>query len=91
MGLAMSLPGVSQNMRTAFRQAAVAVPLALSLFLLAGLRYLFRLPVEIRANWVFRIDSEGHGAELLRGVEAFLYCWTLAPLAYCRPQLRSRC
>jgi hypothetical protein len=73
--------GVSQTMQAAFRQAAVAIPLALSLFLLAGLRYLFRLPVELRANWVFRVDSAGHGAELLRGVEAFLYYLTLAPLA----------
>lgn len=73
--------GVSQNLRTAFREASVAIPLALSLFLLAGLRYLFRLPVELRANWIFRIGSEGHAAELLRGVEAFLYTSALAPLA----------
>jgi hypothetical protein len=72
--------GISPNTR-AYRQASVAIPLALSLFLLAGLRYLFRLPVELRANWVFRIGSEGHGAELLRGVEAFLYTSALAPLA----------
>ena len=72
--------GVSHNTRT-FRGEAVAIPLSLSLFLLAGLRYLFRLPVELRANWVFRIGSEGHGAELLRGVEAFLYSSALAPLA----------
>ncbi len=72
--------GVSQSSRS-FRGASVAIPLSLSLFLLAGLRYLFRLPVELRANWVFRIGSEGHGAELLRGVEAFLYTSALAPLA----------
>jgi hypothetical protein len=73
--------GASQGTRSGFRAPSVAIPLALSLFLLAGLRYLFRLPVELRANWVFRIGSEGHGAELLRGVEAFLYCTALAPLA----------
>ena len=73
--------GVSQNTRAAFRGEAVAIPLSLSLFVLAGLRYLFRLPVELRANWIFRIGAEGHGAELLRGVEAFLYFVALAPLA----------
>jgi hypothetical protein len=72
--------GVSPNTRT-FRGTSIAIPLSLSLFLLAGLRYLFRLPVELRANWVFRIGSEGHAAELLRGVEAFLYGSALAPLA----------
>jgi hypothetical protein len=25
---------------------------------LAGLRYLFRLPVELRANWVFLVANE---------------------------------
>jgi hypothetical protein len=48
--------GISPNTR-AYREASVAIPLALSLFLLFGLRYLFRLPVELRANWVFRIGT----------------------------------
>lgn len=72
--------GISQSKR-AFREAAVAIPLAFSLFLIAGLRYLFRLPVELRANWIFRIGSEGYGVQLLRGVEAFLYGSALAPMA----------
>ena len=53
---------VCRFMRPAFRQAVIAVPLALSLFMLAGLRYLFRLPVELRANWVFRIHEPGKRA-----------------------------
>jgi hypothetical protein len=59
----------------AFRGAVIAAPLALSLCTLAGLRYLFRLPVELRANWLFRIHEPGHTSELLMGVERFmLYC-----------------
>ncbi len=72
--------GVSAASR-AFRQASVAIPLAMSLFLLAGLRYLFRLPVELRANWVFRMEAPGNGEELMRGVEAFLYGSAILPLA----------
>src|SRR5579863_9282525 len=61
-----------------FRQAVIAVPLALSLFTLTGLRYLFRLPVELRANWVFRIHQPGHAAEMLAGVDSFVrYCGAL--------------
>jgi hypothetical protein len=73
--------GLAANAHSAFRQAAVAIPLALSLFLLAGLRYLFRLPVELRANWIFRMESAGEGLELLRGAEAFLWYVILVPLA----------
>jgi len=62
-------------------QAVIAIPLALSLFLLAGLRYLFRLPVELRANWIFRIHEPGHGAELLGGLDAFLYYCAAVPVA----------
>jgi hypothetical protein len=63
------------------RQAVIAVPLALSLFVLGGLRYLFRLPVELRANWLFRIHEPGRAQELLGGMEAFLFYCALAPIA----------
>ena len=63
------------------RQAVIAAPLALSLFVLTGLRYLFRHPVELRANWLFRIHQPGKAARLLSGVERFvLYCG-VAPIA----------
>jgi hypothetical protein len=67
--------------KPAFQQAVIATPLALSLFTLAGLRYLFRLPVELRANWVFRIHEPGHATELLAGVERFLLYCGVIPLA----------
>ncbi len=65
----------------AFHQAVIAVPLALSLFILAGLRYLFRLPIELRANWVFRIHEPGQGAALLAGAESFLMFSGVFPVA----------
>jgi hypothetical protein len=67
--------------RPVVRQAVIAVPLALSLFTLSGFRYLFRLPVELRANWIFRIHEPGHGPELLAGTERFLYYCAVAPVA----------
>jgi hypothetical protein len=65
----------------ALRQAAVSAPLALSLFVLAGFRYLFRLPVELRANWVFRVNEPGNRLVFLAAVERFLLYCAVAPVA----------
>jgi hypothetical protein len=65
----------------AFRQAVIAVPLALSLFTLTGLRYLFRLPVELRANWIFRVHEPGNAPALLAGAENFLIYCGILPVA----------
>ncbi len=64
-----------------FREAATVAPLALSFCALVGLRYLFRLPVELRANWVFRIHEPGHAAEMLAGVEACMLYFGVIPVA----------
>ena len=66
----------------ALRQAAVSAPLALSLFVLAGFRYLFRLPVELRANWVFRVNEPGNRMVFLEAVERFLLYYAVAPVAF---------
>jgi hypothetical protein len=66
---------------TALRQAAISAPLALSLFLLAGFRYLFRLPVELRANWLFRLNEPGNRLVFLASVDRFLLYCGVAPVA----------
>jgi len=65
----------------ALRQVIVSAPLALSLFVLCGFRYLFRLPVELRANWVFRMNEPGNRLILLAGVERFLIYCAILPVA----------
>lgn len=65
----------------ALRQVVVSAPLALSLFLLCGFRYLFRLPVELRANWVFRMAEHGNCQVMLAGVERFLVYFAILPVA----------
>jgi len=65
----------------ALRQAATSAPLALSLFVLAGFRYLFRLPVELRANWIFRVNEPGNRRAFLAAVEQFLLCCAVVPVA----------
>jgi len=63
----------------AVRQAAISAALALSLFVLAGFRYLFRLPVELRANWIFRMSEPGNRLVMLAGVERFLLYFAVIP------------
>jgi len=81
-GFATLALGRGINLRApVFRQAVVAVPLTLSLCTLVGLRYLFRLPVELRANWIFRIHEPGHAMDFLAGVERFMFYCGVMPVA----------
>ena len=59
----------------AMQRVIVSIPLALSLFTCAGLRYLFRLPAELRANWMFRVIAPGNQTAFLRGVEKIYFYW----------------
>ena len=61
-------------------QVAVAGPLVLTLFTLAGFRFLFRLPAELKANWLLRTTEPGHGPELLAATDRFLLYAGVAPL-----------
>ena len=79
LALSSSFRGFSVQ-TPALRQAAVSAPLALSLFVLAGFRYLFRLPVELQANWLFRVTEPGNRMAFLRAVERFLLCSAVAPV-----------
>jgi hypothetical protein len=45
----------------AIGRVAISVPLVLAFFLLAGLRNSFAVPVELRANWVFRLGASESG------------------------------
>jgi hypothetical protein len=65
----------------AVREAAISAALALSLFVLAGFRYLFRLPVELRANWIFRMSEPGNRLAMLAGAERFLLYFAVIPCA----------
>lgn len=79
--LALAALAVSLNLRVVssttdpareLQYTVVFGPLAMSVVALAGFRYLFALPTELRANWLFRI-TEGQGrAAWLRAVEKFV-------------------
>jgi hypothetical protein len=50
------------------RGVLLPVPLVLSLFLLAGLRYAFTVPAELRANWLFQLAGTAAPREYLAGM-----------------------
>ena len=65
--------------RGASLDAAFALPLLLFFFLYTGLRYSFRLPVELRANWVFRLAAQDATAERKRAVRLIYIGFALLP------------
>ncbi|MFN7937777.1 MAG: ABC transporter permease, partial [Bryobacteraceae bacterium] len=54
-------------------------PLALTVFTLIGLRHLFSLPTELRANWLFQITEREGRASWMRAVERFVLACGVAP------------
>ncbi|MEP7364532.1 MAG: hypothetical protein ABI972_14850 [Acidobacteriota bacterium] len=80
VGLSPSFRGFAVR-TAAVQQTAISAPLALSLFLLTGFRYLFRLPVELRANWVFQVNEGGNRRLFLDAAERFLLWFGVAPVA----------
>lgn len=58
-----------------------AVPLVLSFFVLLGMRVLFTMPVELNANWIFRLTENGRPAEYLSGARKLMVAVGIAPLA----------
>ncbi|HZS93214.1 MAG TPA: hypothetical protein VFA78_00315, partial [Chloroflexota bacterium] len=60
--------------------AMSAFPLILPFFLLLGMRVLFAFPVEVRANWAFRIIGEGDPVIPLRAVRKLMIVAGIAPV-----------
>jgi hypothetical protein len=54
--------------------------LVLGLFVLAGMRYAFSVPAELKANWIFQTAGELDGAECLRGVRKAVVVIGIVPL-----------
>jgi hypothetical protein len=60
----------------------LSVPLVFYFFILLGLRALFGIPTEIKANWIFRFHAPGdHRHEAIAGVRLALLLAVVAPIA----------
>jgi hypothetical protein len=63
----------------------LSVPFILSFCMVAGVRFAFEIPADLRANWIFRfwLDREGHAARTVARyvLLVFSIAW-LAPLTF---------
>jgi hypothetical protein len=59
----------------------LSVPLTLSYCLVIGIRFAFEMPVDLRANWIFRISLEHHWTEARRVSRRVLLVFSLSWLA----------
>jgi len=60
-----------QSLKAALSQPSVpllAIPLIVSLFLLAGMRVVFAIPAELQANWIFQTAEDEGRIDYLAGV-----------------------
>ena len=60
--------------------ALMSVPLVLSVFILCGIRYVFTVPAELPANWVFRIAGSGDINDYMGGVRKAVVLIGILPL-----------
>lgn len=55
-------------------------PLILAFFILCGMRHVFAVPAELRANWVFQVSDRGEARRCLAGVKKGLLVMGVLPL-----------
>ncbi|HLY16150.1 MAG TPA: hypothetical protein VKR61_02945 [Bryobacteraceae bacterium] len=55
-------------------------PLILSFFILCGMRHVFAVPAELRANWVFQVSDRGEARRCLAGVRKAMIVFGVVPL-----------
>jgi hypothetical protein len=60
--------------------ALLSLPLVLTFFLLAGMRMIFTIPAELRANWVFRITESSEYLRYHIGVRKAMLLLAIIPV-----------
>jgi len=66
--------------RHAREMALLSLPLVISFFLLSGMRFVFNIPSELSANWIFQITERNQKAAYLAGVRKCMWLVIVAPL-----------
>jgi hypothetical protein len=61
-------------------QTAMGIPLILLFFLIVGLRVSFSIPMEVRANWLFRLTDPFGGGAYLDATRKTLLLFAVAPV-----------
>jgi hypothetical protein len=55
-------------------------PLILAFFILCGMRHVFAVPAELRANWIFQVSDRGEARRCLAGVKKAMIVLGVVPL-----------
>ncbi|HYL77675.1 MAG TPA: hypothetical protein VEU96_25900 [Bryobacteraceae bacterium] len=87
VGFALILQGLMAAMSRHGNQSAglpaptlLSIPLILSFFVLSGMRFVFTLPAELKANWVFQLSEADGRKECLSGVRKAMFVVGVLPL-----------
>ena len=79
-GMAALLMRTGSRAAAGIQVALYSMPLVLSFFLLSGLRVIFPMPAELRANWIFQLAEDEHRRALLAGVRKAVLALAIVPL-----------
>ena len=60
--------------------ALLSIPLIISFFVLSGMRVVFAIPAELKANWVFQLSEADGRRECLSGVRKAMFVFGVLPL-----------
>ncbi len=87
VGLALTLVGIASTvLRSAdvgiepYDPSLLSIPLVMSFFILCGLRFIFTIPAELNANWIFRLVQDAPPQEDLSGVRKVMWTFGVVPL-----------
>lgn len=58
----------------------LSIPLIISFFVLSGMRVVFAIPAELKANWVFQLSEADGRGESLSGVRKAMFVFGVLPL-----------
>ncbi|MBZ5595924.1 MAG: hypothetical protein LAP39_27090 [Acidobacteriia bacterium] len=59
----------------------LSLPLVISFFLLSGMRFIFNIPSELSANWIFQVTERREQTDYLAGARASMMLLVVAPVA----------
>jgi hypothetical protein len=79
----MVAPLIARHATWLLRRPSVPIlslQFVLSFFVLVGLRAVFAIPAELRANWIFRLTAGGDVARYLSGVRRMLGVCVVVPM-----------
>jgi hypothetical protein len=68
------------NWDTILKFMALYWPLTAAMILIPGMRHALSLPVELGANWIFRISESDGRLQWMKAVETFILIYAIAPI-----------